>query len=321
MSQHLDIHDFVHNLKFSAICAKNPATDARRAVECIVKNHETNAMFREREIIESKNYNVFVTDQHIVVEIQLKQNGDMNDQFAPYICVDGIVSEIKMIKMQIVLDDHVFENITDPVPMKRYQHGNAKLRLFYLADDPHRYVFTNQHAYIVLEHMTYFLQGAIALQLANAPSCVYLNQIIRSDDSAHCRGSREQIISGNTFMIHEKKCDIKSIVFETIDLETHEVKPNIVHSVELRIGANRAGYFKNINNIMQIESLPAYMSIYTNICMNIYTNNIPLDKNCVIVARYQCDDPDPVDYKNYLKGAVFEYCDGIFRSGCFIPKQ
>jgi hypothetical protein len=246
MDPPLDIHDFANNLRFRTICARNPATNQRHALDHLANNPETNIRFAQRDIIKPKDYNVYVDGQHLIVDIPLPLRHTMISQIVPSICADGMVAEIVRSNMQLILDDHVFDNLADHVvdhvvPVARYKRDNAIIRLYYLANDPHHHIFANPRAYIVLDYIAWVLQPAYSNQLIGAESCVYMGKTIRSDDSMRIEGNRVQIINGNVLRIRERTCDIKSIVFETIDLATHEVVANATHSVELMVVGDTRG--------------------------------------------------------------------------------
>jgi hypothetical protein len=62
--------------------------------------------------------------------------------------------------------------------------------------------------------------------------------------------------------------------------------------------------------------------IHANVSMGIYTNyNIPLEPNHVIVARYQCVDPDPMAVAMYRDGIATNYYEGVLVGGEFVPNQ
>ena len=319
----LDIHNFAQNLRILHVVANkpehDPANNISNAYNILAKNPDSQIMFRRKDIFQAKDYNVFYNDRYFTVEIQLKRGCDLIDRIVPYMCVDDIVSPFRMIKTQIVLDDHIFEDITDPIPIHRYEHCNAIIRLFYIADTSILNMFTNQSPYIVLEYMAIMLQREHRQQLKSASSCVYLNQLICYDDQAQYNGYRAQIISGNTLYFREKTCDIKQLIFETIDMKTCDTTTNIINRVDLVINDNIAGSFNRNGNIVMIDSLPVYMTIYSEVKAIIYTDQM-VDQNIAIVARYKCVTPDPEIISKYRNGVQFEYYNGVLMNGVYAPK-
>jgi hypothetical protein len=314
-------------------------------------------MYKQRVVIEPNNYNVYVSDQEIIVDIRVSQKEDMMSHISPVMCVDGNVSDIVMTNMQIVLDGTVFGDTTDPIPLvRRYLDSTTVIRLVYSANDANRHIFASPSSYCVLEYVAILLQLSYRSELRNAHTLIYANQPIRVASqplepqplapqplapqpsaprpvalqpltprpvapqplTPRPNGHYTQIINGNTLYIRESRtCDIRSLVFETLDLDTMETKPNAVHCVELIIGSQRAGYFKNVDGKVSIESLPLYAMQFVEVRVIIHTSDIPLEPHDVVVARYQCDEPDPETYAKYLAGGRLGYLDGVLFHGMY----